>query len=61
MTTLNTQYKNYLKQNPNSTISFEEWEKIFLDNLKSGLELGDDFYDWDVTLMDGIENEDDEQ
>lgn len=58
MATLQTQYKNYLKENPNSNITFEEWEKnIFLEKLKSGLELGDDFSDWDVTLMDGLEDE----
>jgi len=58
MATLQTQYKNYLKENPDSTISFEDWEKnIFLEKLKCGLELGDDFSDWDVTLMDGLEDE----
>jgi len=57
MSTLKRQYKIYLKQNPNSNISFEDWEKMFLENLKIGLELGDDFSDWDVTLMDGIEDE----
>jgi hypothetical protein len=25
MSTLETQYKNYLKQNPDSKLSFEEW------------------------------------
>ena len=57
MSTLKRQYKNYIKQNPNSNLSYEEWEKNFLENLKLGMELGDDFSDWDVTLMDGLEDE----
>lgn len=57
MTTLKRQYKIYLKENPDSNLSYDEWEKIFLENLKLGMELGDDFSDWDVTLMDGLEDE----
>lgn len=57
MSTLKRQYKIYQKQNPDSNLSYDEWEKIFLENLKLGMELGDDFSDWDVTLMDGIEDE----
>jgi hypothetical protein len=57
MSTLKRQYKIYIKQNPNSNLSYEEWEKNFLENLKLGMELGDDFSDWDVTLMDGMEDE----
>ncbi len=26
MSTLNTQYKNYLKENPNSKLTYEEWQ-----------------------------------
>ena len=26
-----------------------------MENLRIGLEMGDDFSDWDITLMDGIE------
>ena len=26
MSTLETQYKNYLKENPNSKLTFEEWQ-----------------------------------
>jgi hypothetical protein len=26
MSTLKTQYKNYLKENPNSKLTFEEWQ-----------------------------------
>lgn len=57
MSTLKRQYKIYQKQNPDSNLSYDEWEKMFLENLKLGMELGDDFSDWDVTLMDGIEDE----
>ena len=57
MSTLKRQYKIYITQNPNSNLSYEEWEKNFLENLKLGMELGDDFSDWDVTLMDGLEDE----
>jgi len=35
MATLETQYENYLKENPNSDISFEMWKQfIHLNNLK---------------------------
>jgi uncharacterized protein (DUF1778 family) len=35
MATLETQYKNYLKDNPNSDVSFETWKQfIHLTNLK---------------------------
>jgi thymidylate synthase len=55
MSTLQTQYKNYLKNNPDSKLSYEEW----LMNLSKELaEATEEFKeDWDVTLMDGLENE----
>jgi hypothetical protein len=28
MATLETQYKNFLKDNPNSNLPFEEWKKV---------------------------------
>jgi hypothetical protein len=35
MATLETQYKNYLKKNPNSDISFEMWKQfVHLSNLE---------------------------
>jgi uncharacterized protein (DUF1778 family) len=35
MATLETQYENYLKENPNSDVSFETWKQfIHLSNLK---------------------------
>jgi len=33
MSTLKTQYKNFLKDNPNSTLTFEQWKKEILDVL----------------------------
>jgi hypothetical protein len=69
MATLETQYKNFLSDNPDSKITFEEWEKIWTSkyvNTVSGIEeyihninnwRGSDLSDWDVTLMDGLENE----
>ena len=78
MSTLETQYKNYLKENPESTFTFEEWSDWKFSNMElpphNGLRPldehacslggGDDIVshlfnskDWDVTLMDGLENE----
>jgi hypothetical protein len=69
MATLETQYKNFLSDNPDSKITFEEWEKMWTSkyvNTMSGIEeyihninnwRGSDLSDWDVTLMDGLENE----
>ena len=53
--TLERQYKLYLNTNPEIVLSFEDWEKVYMENLRIGLEMGDDFSDWDITLMDGIE------
>lgn len=38
MATLETQYKNYLKNNPSVDISFEEWKKRWSDNVASVIE-----------------------
>lgn len=38
MATLETQYKNYQSENPDSTLTFEEWKKEFGDNLKSSFQ-----------------------
>ena len=53
--TLQTQYKEYLKNNPDSKLTYEEW----LDELSVSLAEAakEEFNDWDVTLMDGLENE----
>jgi len=37
MATLEIQYKNFLKDNPNSNISFKEWEKINARLIKQAL------------------------
>lgn len=47
MATLQTQYKNYLKENPNSTLTFVEWFKKWgeINNLPANFEpyISDDF------------------
>jgi hypothetical protein len=61
--TLEAQYKKYLKDNPDSTYSFDEWKhKVFHPILESFIRLSYDYdkeewEDWDVTLMDGLEDE----
>ena len=66
MSTLETQYQTYLKENPTSTLTYDEWmdqvwEPIVSDNFQIGpdgaYEYTDDISDWDVTLMDGLEEE----
>jgi hypothetical protein len=59
MATLETQYKNYLIVNPESKFTFEEWmEKVWTPALFNSSQMGDDnLSDWDVTLMDGLEDE----
>ena len=55
MSKLETQYKNYLKQNPDSKLTFEEWKSTVLSpKLYEGLSMSDDFTEWDVTLNDGL-------
>jgi hypothetical protein len=59
--TLESQYKEYLKDHPDSTYSFDEWkEKVFHPMLESFVRISldeEDLKDWDNTLMDGLENE----
>ena len=67
MVTLETQYKNYIRENPTSTLTYDEWldkklwEIYVSDDFQIGpdgaFEYGDDISDWDVTLMDGLEDE----
>jgi hypothetical protein len=73
---LETQYQNWLVDNPNEKITFIEWVKNFsqIKNLPEDCvsHVSDDFQivsdgeheynydemsDWDVTLMDGLEEE----
>jgi len=53
MSTLETQYKNWMLKNPNNKITYVEWLESFneIHNLPS------DMSDWDVTLNDGLEDE----
>ena len=72
MSSLQTQYQNYLKENPESSFTFEEWSDWKFSNPEIppphnglrpfdeydySLKVIDDLSDWDVTLMDGLENE----
>lgn len=38
MATLETQYKNFLKSNPTSTFTFEEWKKKWADDIRPIIE-----------------------
>lgn len=58
MATLEKQYKNYLKENPDSKFTFDEWKSnIFVPKLCEGFSMSDDLSDWDVTLNDGLEDD----
>jgi hypothetical protein len=69
MALLETQYQNYLKENPDSQLTYEQWIELKFktppyvsDNFQIGpdgaFEYDDDISDWDATLMDGLEDED---
>lgn len=59
--TLEQQYEKYKKENPDSTYTFDEWkEKVFHPILENFMRISYDFdkeelSDWDVTLMDGLD------
>lgn len=62
MATLETQYKNYLKNNPDSKLTYVEWlvelsEKLYNATNLSDNTFANDISDWDVTLMDGLDDE----
>jgi hypothetical protein len=66
MATLQTQYEHYLTENPTSKLTYNEWltqiwEPVISDNFQIGpdgaFEYDDDFSDWDITLIDGLEDE----
>lgn len=69
MSTLITQYQNYLIKNPTSKLTYDEWmeqvwQPIITDNFQIGPDGAfeyeeDNINDWDITLMDGLEDEDD--
>ena len=66
MATLETQYQNFLKENPTSTLTYDEWmdKKLWDIYVSDDFQIGPDGAfertddeDWDVTLMDGLEDE----
>ena len=65
MATLKTQYNNFLLDNPNSALTFEEWVEWRFSNIElppsEGLRPLDEYEEelghWDVTLIDGLEEE----
>jgi hypothetical protein len=59
MATLETHYQNYLKETPHSTLTYEEWLNQWKSITTELIEHDDDISDWDVTLTDGLEDEDD--
>ena len=57
MSTLESQYQGYLTENPHSKYSYEEWlEFVFKQRIDSFLDQMEDIKDWDVTLLDGLED-----
>lgn len=60
MATLESQYKGYMIENPTSTYSYDEWLKnVFyprFNNIKFTDEEIEELKEWDVTLMDGLED-----
>lgn len=64
MATLETQYQNFLKENPTPTLTYDEWldKKLWQIYVSDDFQIGpdgafEDLSDWDVTLMDGLEDE----
>ena len=60
--TLESQYKDYLKDHPDSTYTFDEWkENVFHPMLEKLIIMSQEYdrelKDWDNTLMDGLEEE----
>jgi len=76
MSTLETQYQNWLLENPTEKIIFVEWLKKFdgikslpdltkkvsndlkIKNFKYDDDYLDEMKDWDVTLSDGLDDDD---
>lgn len=53
-------YENWLKTNPDAIVTYEEWKKnnsTPLYNFEHGDDYVDEISDWDVTLMDGLDDE----
>jgi hypothetical protein len=58
MATLQTQYKNYLQENPTSKLTYDEWmEQIWASYIINfQIDYKEDLSDWDVTLLDGLDD-----
>ena len=58
MATLQTQYKNYLQENPTSKLTYDEWmEQIWTSYIRNfQIDYKEDLSDWDVTLLDGLDD-----
>ena len=55
MATIETQYKNFLIDHPDSRLTFDEWKStVFSELFLKGLSESDDLTDWDITLNDGL-------
>jgi len=62
MKTLRTQYLNFIREskkngNFKSEEEFPSFESWIENKFKDSPKLDSEFYDWDVTLLDGIEEE----
>ena len=57
MATLQTQYKNYLQENPTSKLTYDEWmEQIWTSYIRNfQIDHKEELSDWDVTLLDGLD------
>ena len=52
------EYNNYLKSNPESTYTYDEWVlNVFLPSFEQYGADTEDMEIWDVTLLDGLEDE----
>jgi hypothetical protein len=58
MATLQTQYKNYLQENPTSELTYDEWmEQVWTSYIRNfQIDYKEDLSDWDVTLEDGLDD-----
>jgi hypothetical protein len=58
MSKLETQYKNYLKDNPDSNYTYDEWvDNVLTPILEMCRDDQEDMLIWDVTLLDGLEDD----
>ena len=58
MEVFKTEYDNYLKSNPDSKYTYDEWVvNIFLPTFKQYEADQEDMSIWDITLLDGLEDE----